>query len=109
MRNNHLEDLNSKLLECEFHVNPLETSMQLPAAIVQHVSSTDDAIFFKECTPKTYRHRIIFMGMMNELAVTDMPHRSDEPNHQNATITSDHAVCYRPGCWIFVAPGSDSR
>ena len=41
--------------------------MQFLAAIEQHVSSTRDDID-QECTPDTYPHRIIFMGMVVDKA-----------------------------------------
>ena len=44
--------------------------------------------------------------MVNELAVTDKPHRSDEPNLQDAEITRDDAGRVWPGYWGFVVSGS---
>ena len=58
---------------------------------------TDD--FGQECTLETYLHHIIFIGMKNELEVTDMPHKNDD---QNAQEPSDFAARFWPGCWIFV-------
>ena len=54
----------------------------------QNVPSTDDSPG-TECTPETYFHRIIVRCMLNGLAVCDKPHRSDEPDIQNATIIGD--------------------
>ena len=62
-----------------FHVNPLATSIQLLESMKRHVSWTNDSIG-KERTSETYFHCIIFTGMMNELAIEDNSHRSDEPN-----------------------------
>ena len=44
--------------------------MQLLESMKRHVSSTNDPIG-KERTPETYFPCIIFMGMMNELAIED--------------------------------------
>ena len=60
----------------------------------------------KECTPKTFQKRIIFTGMMKELAFADKLHRSDGPKPQNAAIIRDSARRFRPGCWASVVPGS---
>ena len=75
-------------------------------AIKQHVSSTHGA-FGHECIPDEYRQSIIFIGMMNELAVTDYPHRSDEPNLQKPAIIRDYAGRCGPGYLVFVGPGSE--
>ena len=56
-----------------YHLEKEEASKQLLAARKQHASSTGDSSG-KECTPETYVHRIIFMCMTHELAVTDKPH-----------------------------------
>ena len=55
------------------------------------VSSTCDAIGKKECAPEKYRHRIIFMGMMTEVAVAD-----------------DYAGSFGTGYWTFAVPGSEN-
>ena len=57
-------------------------------SLEQHVSSTNDSIG-KECTPETHPFRIIFVGMTNEIEVTNKPHRIDEPYLQNAEIIRD--------------------
>ena len=88
-------------IDCEFNVNPGGTSMQLLAAIKQHVSSTRDDVG-QECTPQTYPHCIIFTYM-----VTDKLHRN-EANLQNDQRLYDFAARLRPGYWVFVGPGSES-
>ena len=90
--------LNSKFLDCQFHVNPGGTRCCCWRRYDKHVSSTNDALG-KECTPETYLHLIIFIGMMNELAVTDKPHRSDEPNLEKAKMIRDYAESCMPGYW----------
>ena len=89
--------------DCEFNVSPRYTSMQLLAAIKQHVSSTRDDIGL-ECTPDTYPHRIIFMGM-----VVDKLHRNDEASLQNSQTPREVAAHFRPGYWVVVGPGSESK
>ena len=51
--------------------------MQFLAAIEQHVSSTRDDIG-QECTPDTYPHRIIFMGMVVDEAPQERRGKSPE-------------------------------
>ena len=63
---NTSQGIHDKFLDCEFNVNPGHTSVQLLAQIKHHVSSTVDDTG-QECTPVTYRHRIIFMSMMKLL------------------------------------------
>ena len=47
-------------------------TLQLLATTKHDVSLTCDAVG-KECTPETYLHRIVFVGLINELAVVDKP------------------------------------
>ena len=54
------KEIHSKFLECEFHVNPSETPMQLLEAITQHVSETNDSVG-QECMPVTYPSYSIFI------------------------------------------------
>ena len=70
--------------------------MHLLAGIEQHVSSTMDDMG-RERTPETYFHRIIFKGIVNDLAVTDMLHRRDERNLLDAAVIRDQAGRVRPG------------
>ena len=70
--------------------------MHLLAGIEQHVSSTMDDMG-RERTPETYFHRIIFKGIVNDLAVTDMPRRRDERNLLDAAVIRDQAGRVRPG------------
>ena len=51
--------INSKLLNCQFHVIQGAPKMQLLEAIKQHVSSSDS--FGTECTRRTYSIRAIFV------------------------------------------------
>ena len=57
---------------------------------------------------KTFAGRIIFMDTMNELAVTDKTHRSDEPNLPERRDHRDYAGHFWPGHWVFVGPGLES-
>ena len=57
-----------------------------------------------ECIVETFANFIIFMGMMNELAVTDKTHRSDEPNLPERRDHRDYAGHFWPGHWVFVGP-----
>ena len=59
---------------------------------ISSVSTLDD--FGQECTPETYRHRIIFMSMMKELEVNNKLYRSDDLYTQRL---SDCAARFRPG------------
>ena len=86
--------------DIEFNVYTGYTSMQLLAAIQQHVSSTCDDIG-QECTPETYPLRIIFMGML-----TDKLHRNDGANAANAQRPGDVAAHFRPGYCVVVGPES---
>ena len=52
-------------------------------------------------------HRIIFVAMMNELEVTDKPHRNDDSRFQQAQDVRDNAARFWPGYWIIVGPGSE--
>ena len=86
---------NSKFLDCTFRVYPGD-SMQILAATQEQVLTDRDAIG-KNCTPETYTHGIIFVGMMNELAVSPNVHRSDEENVPSATVLCNFAGRFRPG------------
>ena len=70
--------------------------MHLLAGIEQHVSSTMDDMG-RERTSVTYLHRIVFVGIVNDLAVNDMLHRRDEGNLQDAAVIRDQAGRVRPG------------
>ena len=59
------------------------------------------------CQKRTSTHRIVFMDMMNEMAVSPSTQPSDEVNFLNATVVCGHAGRFRPGSWIFVRPGSE--
>ena len=72
---------NAKFRGCEFNINPGFSSAACDDQ--QHVSSTLNDIG-QECIPVTYRHRIIYMEMMNELEVTDMPCKNDDLRIQHA-------------------------
>ena len=68
---------------CAFHFMPRTTAMQLLEAVKYRVCSTHDSIgkdVFQRHTA------IIFTGMMNELTVTDKPHREDKLKLQNADV-----------------------
>ena len=45
--------------------------------------------------------------MTDERAVTDKPHRSDEPNLRSGAICSEFAGRSRPAFWLFFGPGSE--
>ena len=51
--------------------------------------------------PSSLSHRIIFVGMTNELDVTDT-------SHKNLQELSNYAARLFPGHWIFVGPGSEN-
>ena len=61
----------------------------------------------EHCTPVTCFHRVLFMGMMNEMEVSPKVHCSDEVNPRSAAILRDYAGRFRPRYRIFVRPGSE--
>ena len=93
-RNNHLEGERFEVLRWRI---PRQSRRELVAFAVggkQHASLTDDA-FGKGCPPKTYPHRFIVMGLMNELAVAAKPHRSDEQTLQDAATIRGQDIGFR--------------
>ena len=52
-------------------------------------------------------NKLYARDVLNELAGTVKPLRSDGPNFQNAAIITDYAGRCRPGDWAFVGPGSE--
>ncbi len=89
----------SKFIGCEFHANPKVASIPLLEAIKRTLPLR--MTLLEKIRQTRTRHRIIFMTMMDDLAVANKPHRRDEPNFQNAAFFRDHA-----GYWVFVSPGS---
>ena len=71
--------ITSKFFDCEFHANPGMTAMKLLEGTKQHVSWTNDSMG-NECTPNPYPYSTTLVGLLNELAGADKPHRSDGPN-----------------------------
>ena len=76
------------------------------ATIKQCVSSTLDDIG-QSAFWRRILQRIIFMAMMNELEVTDKPHKNDDLRFQQAQEVRDYVARFRPGYLIFVGPGSE--
>ena len=76
-------EISSQFFDCTFHVNPGVTCRQMLAATQEQVQGMP----FRS---------IIFMGIMNELAVGPHSQPSDEVNFQNATVTRDNAGRFRP-------------
>ena len=99
------QGITSMFLDYDFHVYPEAKAMKLLESC-KKVFSTNDSVG-NECTPETYAYRIMCMGMMKELAVTDSPRQSDKLDTQNAAIIRDHVGRSRPGYWVFVRPGSE--
>ena len=89
--------MNLKFLDCTFRVN---RGKFLLAAKKTTVSSARDAVG-NGCAPESYLHRIIFMGMMNELAVSPSCPPSDEVHFHIAQLfvttldDSDHGMQVR--------------
>ena len=93
-----------KVCRCGFNVNPGFPSAQLLAAMEQYVSSTLDDLG-QECSLETCLHRIIFVGMTNELEATDKPHKNYD--FQQSQEVRGYAARFPPGCWNFVGPGNE--
>ena len=87
--------------------NPGFTSAQLLATIKQHVTSTLDDLG-QECVPETYFHRIIFMAMMDDVDVTDMPQKNDDLRIQQTQKVRDWTARFQPSCRIFVGSRSEN-
>ena len=114
---------------CLWHVAPLVTPLEVLVgqSKIQWETTTSTGINSKAtlshtrdavgngCTsekyfaPSTDPHRICFMGMMNELAVSHNSQPNDKVKFQNATVTRDDSARLRPGYWIFVRPGSEKN
>ena len=91
---NTSKGVTAKFLDsCEFNVHPGFTSVQPLVTIKLHVSSTLDDIG-KECTPDVPPPHHLH-EMMNELEVTDKPHKKDALRIQRAQQVCDYAARFR--------------